>query len=127
MGNDLFLWNVLVAHVSDDPLRPHQGLVSISAVAVAHPSCRAVPCPWLRIRFTSHRSLRPDCVDYGSLPVGFIRLAALLNNGTGLECDWLFASFSSDDDSIGGVGRNLLSHTPDSRFQCGNRAFGDSS
>src|SRR5436853_6999095 len=107
MGHDLFLWNLLVAHLSDDPLCAHQRLVCISAPAVAHTSRRCVPRPLLRIRFTLHRAVRRDCVNANSLPVGFIRLAALHSHGTGLECDWLLASLSSNDDSIRAMGRRL--------------------
>src|SRR5207253_3076121 len=56
VGCNLFLWNMLVAHLSDDPLRTHFCLAGLSTSIGAHCPGRSVPRPLQLTAISAGRS-----------------------------------------------------------------------
>src|SRR6266436_8790316 len=57
VGRSLLLWNMLVAHVSDDPLRPYFCLGGLSAFVVTDFGGRAVPCSLQLVAIATRRTV----------------------------------------------------------------------
>src|SRR5205807_7733167 len=84
VGNDLFLWNVLVADLSDDPLRRCFSLAGLPAAADSGRLRFSFSGAGLRRYFASRQTIWQRC-DLGSAAcLGFVRLASLCDNGTSL-------------------------------------------
>ena len=69
LGHDLFLWDLLVANLSDDPLRTDARLDRLFAVADSDSFCSALPSPVLCRCLSNDQTIRRigDSVNADSL------------------------------------------------------------
>src|SRR6266404_4587841 len=72
VGRSLLLWNVLVARVSDDPLRPYSPSIGLSAFTVAHCFGRVVPRTVQRAAVSTGRSIRFRCTPDRAALMGHV-------------------------------------------------------
>src|SRR5712692_10193849 len=107
VGRDLFLRHLLVANVSDGPLRAYWGGARLRPVAASGNMRRLVPCSILRRACAACISLRSRSLVSRALPLGFFGIRPIRCDGSDVECDWLFAGVSSAADSIRPLGRSL--------------------
>src|SRR6266576_1088016 len=91
VGRYILLWNVLVAHVSDDPLRPYSSSIGLSAFTVANCSGRVVPSALQLVIVSTGRSIRSQCGTGSAALMGHVRMGALRGNRPAVECVGLFA------------------------------------
>src|SRR5258708_39981538 len=86
VGRNLLLWNVLVAHVSDDPLRPYFFSIGLSAFAVSHCLGRVVPCTLQLTAVSTGRSIRYRCNPGSAALMDYVRMGPLCRHRPIVEC-----------------------------------------
>src|SRR5882672_10274724 len=118
VGRNLLLWNVLVAHVSNDSLRAYFCPAGLSTFVVAYCARGAVP-GWLQLAAVSTGRSNWFRRSPGSAAVmGYVRMGPLRGNRSVVERAGLCAGISSFADSAGAVGRCLRGQFPNRDSQC---------
>src|SRR5439155_21514942 len=72
MGRNILLWNLLVAHLSDDPLRALICLAGLSTFTGANCPGRGVPRPLQPTALSAGRSFWPRGGLHGAALMGFM-------------------------------------------------------
>lgn len=108
LGNDLFLWDLLVAGLSDDSLRAIPRVDRLPTSNFADRFRSALSCARLRPGVATDSALRRNDAPDGARCMGNFRLGPLPGRRATLECDWLFAGVSSNSDSASAVGWRLF-------------------
>ena len=108
LGNDLLLWDVLVASLSDDSLRAIPGVDRLPTSSIADRFRSALSRARLRLGVATDSALRRNAAPDGASCMGDFRLDPLPGGGATLECDRLFAGVSSALDSTGALGWRLF-------------------
>src|SRR5258708_11173399 len=121
VGRDLLLWNVLVAYVSNDPLRPYPFSIGLSPFVLAHCFGRAVSSPLQLAAVSAGRSIGSWCSPGSATLMGYMRMGPLRGDRPIVECLGLFAGISPSADSIRKMGRCLRREFPCSDSQYGSR------
>src|SRR6266436_3430708 len=119
VGRNLLLWNVLVADVSNDPLRPYPFSIGISSFAFAHCFGRAVSSPLQLAAVSAGPSIGSWYSPGGATTMGYMRMGPLRGNWPIVECLGLFAGISPSADSIRKMGRCLRRE-----FLCSDSQYG---
>src|SRR5215831_14140317 len=120
LGDHLLLWNLLVAHLSDDSLCRVSRAPGLCTAAASDNLCGAVSRPGVRGPLSFDSSSSSDRYSVGAVSLGFMRMAALRSHRTSVECSRLFASVSSIDDSVREMGRSLSGRIrdPAGEYRC---------
>src|SRR5260370_83666 len=104
VGRNLLLWNVLVAHLSYDPLCAYFSSIGLSAFTVAYCVGRGVSRSLQLDAVSTCRSNWSRRTPCRAALVGYVRMGSLRGGRPTMECVGLFAGISAYVDSVGAVG-----------------------
>src|SRR5882762_4351231 len=117
VGRNLLLWNLLVAHLSNDPLCAYFSLAGLSTFIVAYCTGRSVSrCIQLAVVATDHSNWF-RCGRGSTVLMDCLRMDPLCGNRPIVERVGLFAGISSFADSVGALGWCICRQFPDRHSQ----------